>query len=142
MLMLPHHVEVRSDADGHPAVEVTFDLTASQVAASAHAVRVVREARHRTQEMSADDVLTMREMTSLVDELAALEAHASAATLRATPARLGTLRDALESFASAEHVEREGDAEARPVVYGLVDGIAGLHAEAIRAALDGTPARH
>lgn len=142
MLMLPHHVELRSDADGHPVVEVTFDLTAVQVAAGAHAVRVVRESRHRTQEMSVDDVLSMRELTSIADELAELEVHAAAVTLRASAARLGALRDALETFASAEHVEREGDAAARPVVFALADGVADLHAEAIRAALGGATRSH
>jgi hypothetical protein len=138
MLMLPHHVDVRPDPDGHPVVEVTYDLTAAQVAAGAHAVRIVREARHRTQEMSTDDVLAMRELTSIADELAVLEVHAAAATLRASPARLGAFRDALETFASGEHVEREGDAAARPVVFALADGVADLHAEAIRAALGDT----
>jgi hypothetical protein len=143
MLMPPHHLEFRMSPDGMPSVEVVFDLTAVQVAAGAHAVRVIRDARHRTQEMSsAVDVLTRRELTSLVDELAALEAHASAVTLRASAARLGVLRGALEEFSAAEHVEREGDAAARPVVYGLTDLAGDLHGEAIRAALAGPPVAH
>lgn len=140
--MLPHHVELRTDPDGHPVVEVTFDLTAAQVAAGAHAVRIVREARHRNQEMSTDDVLAMRELTSIADQLAELEVHAAAVTLRASAARLGAFRDALETFAAAEHVEREGDAAARPVVFALADGVADLHAAAIRAVLGGSAAPH
>jgi hypothetical protein len=141
--MPPHHVEFSTTPDGLSAVEVVFDLTAGQVAAAAHALRVIREARHRTQEMlSADDVLTVRELTSLVDELGALEAFAAAVTVRASAARLGVLRGALEEFAGAEHVEREGDAAARPAVYALVDWVGDLHAEAIRAALAGPPVTH
>jgi hypothetical protein len=140
--MLPHHVELRSGADGHPVVEVTFDLSAAQVAAGAHAVRIVRESRHRTREMSVDDVLAMRELTSIADELALLEVHAAAVTMRASAARLGAFRDALETFASAEHVERAGDTAARPVVFALADGVADLHAAAIRAALgEASPSR-
>jgi hypothetical protein len=139
MLVLPHHIELRTDADGHPAVEVTFDLTAPQAGAAAHALRVVRDARYRTAELSADDVVAMRDMTSLADELAEIQALGSADRIRASVARLGALRSALDQFAAADHLEREGDAEARPVVFVLVDAIADLHAEAIRTALSGEP---
>ena len=139
MSMLPHHLELRTDPDGLPSVEVTFDLTPAQAAAAAHALRVVRDARYRTAELSADDVLAMRELTSLADELAELGSAAGADHVRASVARLGALRSALEQFAAAAHLEREGDGEARPIVYTLVDEIADLHAEAVRAALAGDP---
>ena len=139
MSMLPHHVEVRTDAEGLPSVEVTFDLTPVQAGAAAHALRVIRDARFRTAEMSADDVLAMREMTSLADELAEIETAAGADRVRASVARLGALRSSLEEFAAAEHLEREGDAAARPLVYSLVDDVADLHAAALRAALAGEP---
>lgn len=143
MHMPPHHVEFATSPEGVDSVEIVFDLTSSQVGAAAHALRIIREARHRTQEMqSADDVLVMREMTSLVDELGSLEAYDAAVTVRASAARLGVMRGALEQFAAAEHIEREGDAAARPVVYGLVDWVGDMHADAIRAALDGPPVRH
>src|SRR3954447_19116349 len=139
MLMLPHHVELRTDADGLPTVEVTFDLTPAQAGAAAHALRVVRDARYRTAEMSADDVLAMRDMTSLADELAEIEAAGGTDRVRATVARLGALRSALDEFAAAEHLEREGDADARPLVFSLADAIGELHAEAVRTALAGEP---
>jgi hypothetical protein len=135
--MLPHHVDLRSDADGLPIAVATFDLTAVQVTGALHALRVVREVRHRTQEMSTDDVLTMRELTSLVDEFALLEVHDASVRLQASPARLGVLRDALDEFAADEHVERAGDAESRPVVFALAAGVGDVHASAVRAALDG-----
>jgi len=140
MTMLPHHLEVRTDADGLPSVEVTFDLTPPQAAAAAHALRVVREARYRTAELSTDDVLAMRDMTSLADELSELAAAGGADHVRATVARLGALRSALEEFAANEHLERDGDADARPLVFALADHVADLHVEAVRAALDGVPA--
>jgi hypothetical protein len=135
--MLPHHVEIREDADGLPVVVATVDLTAVQVSGALHAMRVIRDARHRTQVMTAEDVLTMRELTSLVDEFAVLEVHESTVVVQGNPARLGVLRGALEEFAAAEHIEREGDAAARPVVFALADGIADVHATAVRTALDG-----
>src|SRR3954447_6561330 len=142
MYMLPHHLEVRTDADGHTAVEVTFDLTPAQAGAAAHAVRVVRDVRFRTAELSVDDVLSMRELTSVADELTELGAAAGADHLRASVARLGALRSALEEFAAAEHHEREGDADARPVVFALADAIGELHAEAVRSALSGAAVPH
>ena len=137
MLTLPHHVGLRTDSDGHPAVEVVFDMTAAQAGAAAHAVRVVRDERYRTGELSTDDVLSMREMTSLADELGALHAVDASDRIHASVARVGMLRSALDEFAAGEHLEREGDADARPVVFSLVDAIADLHAEAIHAALGG-----
>ena len=138
--MLPHHLDIRLDADGHATVEVLVDVSSIQAGAAAHALRIVRDERYRVAEMSADDVLTMREMTALADELGAIEALGGHARVTATVARMGVLRTALETFAAGEHPEREGDAAARPVVYALVDAIADVHADAVRAALRGAEA--
>ena len=137
--MLPHRLEVRIDPDGHPAVFVTCDLAPAQVSASVQALRTAREVRFRTVELSADDVLAMREMTSLADELGLLEGAPGIVAVELTVARLGTLRGALATLAAAEHPEREGDAAARPATYRLLDALDEIHAEAIRAAIRGTP---
>ena len=138
MTVLPHHVDVKKDLDGLPFVEVTFDLSAAQAGAAAHAVRVIRDVRYRAVELSVDEVLAMREMTTLADELSEINARGMNDRMRASVARLGDLRSAVEEFAAAEHHEREGDAEARPLVFDLADAFADIHAEAVRAALDGT----
>ena len=139
MNMLPHHIEVATDADGHRAVTATFALGPEQAGAAAHAVRVIRDVRYRVAEMSSDDVLAMRDMTSLADELGDLQALDGRSHVSASVARLGVLRGVLDEFASAAHLEREGDAAARPVVIGLVDAVADMHAEAVHAALTGDP---
>ena len=139
MNMLPHHIEVGTDAEGHRSVSATFDLGPEQAGAAAHAVRVIRDVRYRTAEMSADDVLAMRDMTSLADELGELEALDGRSHVTASVARLGVLRGVLDEFASAEHLERDGDAAARPFVIALVDSVADLHAEAVHTALTGEP---
>jgi hypothetical protein len=141
MLVLPHHVEVGTAPDGLPAVEATFDLTAAQAGAAAHALRVVRDVRYRTADLSTDDVLAMREMTVFSDELSDLNARGMIDHVRATVARLGVLHSAIDEFLAGEHLEREGDAEARPIVFSLADGIADLHAEALRAVLSAPVAR-
>jgi hypothetical protein len=137
MIVLPHHVHVRTDPDGHHAVEAVFDLSPLQAGAAAHAVQVVRDERYRAIELSTDDVLTMRELTAVADELADLSKREGHDHVHATVARLGLLRGALEEFATAEHLEREGDADARPIVFSLIDPIADLHADALHAALTG-----
>ena len=139
MNMLPHHIEVGTDADGLRSVTVTFDLAPEQAGAAAHAVRVIRDVRYRTAEMSADDVLAMRDMTSLADELGELQALDGRSHVSASVARIGVLRGVLEEFAAAEHHEREGDAAARPQVVALVDAVGDLHADAVHAALTGEP---
>ena len=137
--MLPHHIEVGTDAEGHRSVTARFDLGPEQAGAAAHAVRVIRDVRYRIAELSADDVLAMRDMTSLADELGELQALDGRSHVSASVARLGVLRGVLEEFATAAHLERDGDAAARPVVISLVDPIADLHADAVHAALTGEP---
>jgi hypothetical protein len=137
MTMLPHHIEVGTDADGHRSVAVTFDLAPEQAGAAAHAVRVIRDVRYRTAEMSVDDVLAMRDMTAIADELGERELLDGRSHGTTSVARLGVLRSALEEFASAEHLEHEGDAAARPLVIELVDAVGDLHADAVHAALTG-----
>jgi hypothetical protein len=142
MSMLPHHIEVGTDAEGHRSVAVTFDLGPEQAGAAAHAVRVIRDVRYRVAELSVDDVLAMRDMTSLADELGERSELDGYSHVTASVARLGVLRSALEEFATAEHLEREGDAAARPVVFTLVDAIGDLHADAVHAALTGETVLH
>jgi len=136
--MLPHSVDIRSGLDGLPLVTAVFDLTAEQIGACVHAARAVRAIRYQHAELSADDVVSMREITSLVDELTEHQAYEATIRLAVSVARLGVLRGALEEFAAAEGIEREGDAEARRFVYAMVDDVCDIHAEALRAALEGS----
>src|SRR4051794_17561876 len=117
-----------------------MDLTAVQLDAGAHAVRHVTAERYRVAALeSADDILAMRELTSLADELSALAAPGAINRLTLTVAGAGRFLGALEDFAGsrADGARREGDAEALPVVYGMIDGVADAHAAALRSALDG-----
>jgi hypothetical protein len=87
-------------------------------------------------EMSADDVLELRELTTLVDELGELTGGASTVVLR--PARLATLRDAVTDFVETrERAEwiREEDRQPLALLRELVYPLEQLSAEATRAAL-------
>ena len=137
--MIVHHVHLRPTLDGTRVVDVSIDLTAAQLAAGAHAVRDVTADRYRVAALeSIDDILAMRELTSLADELSALAAPGAINRLTLTVAGAGRFLGALEDFAGScsEGARREGDAEALPVVHGMIDGVADAHGAALRHALD------
>jgi hypothetical protein len=136
-----HVVDIRRALDGTSVVEVTLDLSAPQLAAAAHAVRFAIDDRYRLAALeSADDILAMRELTALKDELDVLAAPGAVNRLTLTVATAGRLRSALEDFVGARSVEnallREGDAEALPGAYSIVDAVVDAHADALRVALD------
>jgi len=120
-------------------VQACFDLTEAEIAAVAHAVNVSRTEQFRNEELSADDVLSMRELTALADQLTALAGHRSACTVAMSPARIVALRDTLSAF--VEHRDeagftREEDREAYAVALALAAPLGDLAADTLRAALD------
>lgn len=140
--MVPHHIDLRTDHDGLPVVSIVYDLNPEQVDAALHALRTVRDARYRLDDISTDDALALRDMTSLIDELAVVVGGEGIARFHASVARLGVLRDGLDEFTAGRHLEREGDMAAHPPAARLLLAIADVHADAVRAALDGiAPAR-
>ena len=70
--MVNAHVDISQGLDGEPVVLACFDLADDELRASAHAVAAASGERFRTAEMSVDDVLELRELTALADELADL----------------------------------------------------------------------
>ena len=139
-LMLPFIVSIRTAPDGMPIAEATMDLTTEHAGAAAHAVREARADRYRLATLdSADDVVAMREMTSLADELDELAGLGAHVRLSATVARLGALRDALEGFVAsrADGPVREGDDLALRHLYPVLDLVAAAQADTLRAAFDG-----
>ena len=120
-------------------VRACFDLSELEIASVAHAVNVSRTEQFRNEELSADDVVAMRELTALADQLTALAGHRSACTVEMTPARLVALRDTLAAF--VEHRDeagftREEDRDAYATATALALPLGDLAAEALRAALD------
>jgi hypothetical protein len=137
--MMNARVETTRAPDGTPVVCARFDLTEAEVSAACHAVNAARTEQFRDEELSADDVLAMREVTALADELIALAAHKSAVSLELRPARLVALRDALEAFVARRDeagFTREEDREAYACAIALAGPLADLSADALRAALD------
>jgi hypothetical protein len=134
-------IDISQDLDGHPVVYACFDLAPEQIAAAAHAVAAIAAERFRISEVSADDVLELRELTALADELRELTGGASTVVLR--PARMSTLLDAVSRFIeSRERAEwiREEDHQPLALLREMLFPLEQLSAEATRVAL--SPAEH
>jgi hypothetical protein len=140
--MLNAHVDISQGLDGEPVVLGCFDLGDEQLAASAHAVTAACAERFRTADMSVDDVLELRELTALSDELADLALRPGIRTVVLRPARLSAYRTAIAHFVEtrddAEWI-REEDREPLARVRGLLYALEDLCAEALRAALSPAP---
>jgi hypothetical protein len=142
-----HNARIDSapDLEGHTVVSACFDLTGEEVAAAVHALRSVGAERFRMADLSADEVVDMRELTAIADELS--ERGEGTRTVVLSPARLGALREAVEHFVETRtYAEwlREEDREFLEPLRGLARDLGILGEEAIRAALtpDGRQAGH
>ncbi len=136
--MLHARIDSTQGLDGEPVVLAVFDLGQQEIGAAAHAVRVMAAERFRTASMTVDDVLELRELTALADELSDHARHEGMRTLVMRPARLSAWRHALEYFVtSRDEAEwmREEDREPLAVVRGLLWPLEELAADAMRAAL-------
>jgi hypothetical protein len=137
--MINAHVDISQGLDGEPVVLACFDLGEEQLAASSRAVAAAAE-RFRNAELSVDDVIELRELTALSDELADLALRPGMRTVVLRPARLTVYRDAvarfIESRDEADWV-REDDREALARVRSLQYPLEDLCADALRAALTG-----
>ena len=131
-------IDITQGLDGEAVVLACFDLGEEEIAASAYAVQIITTERFRTAEMSVDDVLELRELTALADELADLLLRPGVSTLVMRPARLNAWRDALTYFVeSRDEAEwmREEDREPLALTRGLLWPLGDLCADAMRAAL-------
>ena len=63
------HIDISRGLDGESVVLACFDLREDELAAAARAVAATAAERYRTPRISADDVLELRELTALTDEL-------------------------------------------------------------------------
>ena len=130
------HIDISQDLDGDTVVHACFDLSPEELAAAAHAVAATTAERFRMSEMSSDEVLELRELTALTDELGELTGGASTVVLK--PARLSALRDAVAAFVeSREQAEwiREEDRQPLALLREMLFPLEQLSAEATRAAL-------
>jgi hypothetical protein len=134
-------IDISQDLDGDAVVHACFDLSTDELAAAAHAVQATASERFRIGGISGDEVLELRELTALADELGELTGGASTVVLR--PARLSALRDAVIAFVeSREQADwiREEDRQPLALLREMLFPLEQLSGEATRAAL--SPLEH
>ena len=130
------------EPDGTPVCNVVFDLSLEQLAAASHASGEIVLERHRGQDLEADDVLALRELTGVRDELSRLAAVGGHATLVMTLGRFIALHDAVDEWVTSRTGRewlRKADRDALPFAGGLLAPMAALRGRALSAAL-ATPA--
>lgn len=136
--MLNAELRTLLTADGSPVCNVSFDLSARQLAACARIVDAVKLARFRGDDLSIDDVLSLHEITAVSDELHRLADHDAHGAVVLPLARFATLHDALVEWTAALDARgwgRETELEDRPIADGVIGPMASLREEAVKAAL-------
>ena len=131
-------IDTTQGLDGESVVLACFDLSDDEITASAHAVKFTSGNRFRNAEMSTDDVLELRELTALTDELEDLLQYAGMKSVVVRPSRLNAWRDALTYF--VETRDEAGwmrDEDRKPMSFSreLLWPLGDLCADAMRAAL-------
>ena len=140
--MLHPRIDISRDLEDEPIVLACFDLGGEEIAAASHAVAAMAAERFRLADMSVDDVLELRELTALADELADQDPQPGMRTLVLRPARLSGLRDSVARFIETRDEGewiREEDREPLAHLRGLLVPLEELCAEAVRAALSPAP---
>jgi len=132
-------VDTTTAPDGTPQVVARFDLPEPEMAAVARAAAVSRTEQFRHEVLSADDVVAMRELTALDDQLTALAGYGAAVTVELSPARVVALRDTLHVFVDNRDEAgfvRQEDRDAYAIALALAAPLEDLAADTLRAALD------
>ena len=141
--MVNEEIQQLHDPDGTPVCNVGFDLSAAQLSAAAYAVGEILVERHRGQALETDDVLALRELTGVRDELQVLADADAHARLLLTLARFIALHDAVDEYVvtrTGRDWLRDADREALPVAGALLAPMAVLRADAVAAVLSSSEA--
>lgn len=143
--MIGEEIHILEALDGTPVCNVSFDLSEAQLAAAARAAGAVRLRRHRGEALGTDDVLALRDLTTLCDELDRLAEQQAHATVVLSLAQLALLHDVLGEWCEQLDVRgwgREQELADRPLIDALTGPMAALRARAVACAvaLPPTPA--
>ena len=136
--MVNAEIQTLSEPDGTPVTNVAFDLSHDQLAAASHAVGEIVLERHRGQALEIDDVLALRELTGVRDELGRLTEAAANATVLLPLGRFIALHDAVDEWVCTRTGRdwlRDADREALPLAGALLGPMADLRTDAVAAVL-------
>jgi hypothetical protein len=136
--MVNEEIQQLHEPDGAPVCNVGFDLSAAQLSAASHAVGEILVERHRGQALDIDDVLALRELTGVRDELQVLADADAHARMLLPLARFIALHDAVDEYVvtrTGRDWIRDADREALPLAGALLGPMASLRADALAAVL-------
>jgi hypothetical protein len=136
--MLNAEIRMLEAPDGTPVTNASFDLSHQQLDAAALACAAVRRERHHAPALETDEVLALRELTSLCDELEHLAGDGGHATVVMPLARLAALHDALDHWVERRAEEEklpQSETAAFPLVSALLGPLASVREDGVRAAL-------
>ena len=136
--MVNEEIQQLHEPDGTPVCNVGFDLSAAQLSAASHALGEMLIERHRGQALDIDDVLALRQLTSVRDEFQTLADADANARLTLTLGRFIALHDAVDEYVvtrTGRDWLRDADRDALPFVGALLGPMATLRADALAAVL-------
>jgi hypothetical protein len=141
--MVNEEIQQLHAPDGTPVCNVGFDLSDAQLAAASYAIGEILVERHRGQALEIDDVLALRELTGVRDELQVLADAGAHARLLLTLGRFVALHDAVDEWVvtrTGRDWLRDSDREALPLAGALLGPMATLRADALAAVLGSSEA--
>jgi hypothetical protein len=136
--MVNADIQTLTEPDGTPVTNVAFDLSDEQLAATSHALAEMVVERHRGQALEMDDVLALRELTGVRDEVDRLAGAGGHASLVMPLGRFIALHDAVDEYVLTRTDRgwaREADEDALPFLRALLVPMDDLRARALSAAL-------
>ena len=139
--MVNADIQTLHEPDGSPVCNVVFDLSVEQLSAASHASGEIVLERHRGHDLEVDDVLALRELTSVRDELVRLADGGGHATLVLPLARFIALHDAVDEWVTTRAGRgwlRGADEDAMPLAGALLAPMAALRERALTATLGAT----
>lgn len=143
--MVNAQVRTLHEPDGTPVTNLAFDLSHAQLASASHACGEMLLERHRGQAMDTDDVLALRQLTVVCDELARLGEAGANAHVVFPLARFIVLHDTLDGWVHSRTDRgwlRKADEDAMPVLGAMLGQMEHLRGEAVEATLSSDHASH
>ena len=136
--MINGEIRTLHEPDGTPVSNVAFDVSTEQLRAAVHAAGEIVLERHRGHDLDIDDVLALRELTSVRDELDHFADAGANAHVVLPLARFIVLHDAVHEWADSRVERGWVRADDEPVLamtQAMLPEMDRLRAEALRAAL-------
>ena len=136
--MVHPEIQTLQAPDGTPVCNVAFDLSDAQLTAILHATGEVVLERHRGQDLEVDDVLAMRELTGVRDEVDRLHSAGGHARIILPLGRFIALHDAVDDYVVTRTERdwlRKADEDALPLLRALLGPMASLRADALAETL-------